>query len=413
MKHKNKTRVFLVLICIILALAAFLTLCRFVLFKDFFDAYLAVPGITLKGDNPMKAEAGTEYEEPGYTGTVQGEDSSQDVVVDRSELDMKKLGTYSVKYTLSNAKGRNTITVTRTVTVEDNTPPVITINGDTKVQKYIGDEYKEYGATVKDNLDGDISNKVKISGTVDMNEAGEYTILYTAQDSSGNKAQAKRTVTVRRVNSGKPVYLTFDDGPSSNTEEILDILKEYDAHATFFIIGQNIPGNENLIKRMVSEGHTLAVHTDCHDYAVIYKSTDAFWSDNEKTRDRIKKITGKTCSLMRFPGGASNTISANYCKGIMTKLTSQTASHGYEYFDWNISSGDAESNLASVDTIYQNVMTGIRYNYDTPVVLMHDAAAKTTTPKALKKILKAAKEEGYSFEALDTATEPVHHNINN
>ncbi len=410
---KHKTKVFTILVCIILALAALLALCRYVIFKDVFEAYLAIPQITLKGDNPMKAEAGTEYEEPGYSGTVNGKDFSQKVVVDRSGLDMKKLGTYSVKYTLSNEKGRNEVTVTRAVTVEDNTPPLIKINGDTKVQKYIGGEYREYGATVKDNLDGDISSKVKISGTVDMDEAGEYTIVYTAQDSSGNKAQAKRTVTVRRVNSGKPVYLTFDDGPSSNTEKILDILKKYDAHATFFILGQNIPGNEKLIKRMASEGHTLAVHTDCHDYASIYKSTDAFWSDNEKTRARIKKITGKTCSLMRFPGGASNTISANYCKGIMSKLTNQTASHGYEYFDWNITSGDAESNLASVDKIYKNVITGIRYNYDTPVVLMHDAAAKTTTPKALEKILKTAQKEGYSFEGLDMTTEPVHHSTNN
>ena len=332
---KSKAKIIVILLIIIGVLTAIACLAKYVIFKDYFTALEAKPSITLKGDNPLEMQAGKEYEEPGYSAEVLGKDFTKNVKVDSSAVNIKELGTYTVSYSVSNEKGMNTITETRVVKVIDTTAPVIKLTDVAEMKKFVGDPYKEPGAKATDNLDGDLTKQIKISGSkVDTSKAGTYEVKYTVTDSNGNKAEAVRKIIVTDVVTN-PVYLTFDDGPSrNNTPVILDALKKYNAHATFFLIGQNIPGNEDLVKRIVDEGHTVAVHTDTHDYAAIYKSAEAFWADNEKCRARIKKVTGKEVDLMRFPGGASNTISANYCKGIMSTLVSQTKAHKYEYFDY-------------------------------------------------------------------------------
>ena len=209
------------------------------------------------------------------------------------------------------------------------------------------------------------------------------------------------------------VYLTFDDGPSPNTAKILDLLGQYDCRAAFFVVGQNIPGNEALLERMVRERHSVGVHCYSHDYAHLYRSEEAFWADNRKARECIKQITGVQPVLLRFPGGASNTVSARYCSGIMSALTARCQAPGYTYFDWNIDAGDAAAAEVPVQQLYENVMAGLHRHHKTPVVLMHDAAAKHTTVAALAKLLPAALSEGYRFAALDESVAPVHHPVSN
>lgn len=400
-----------VLVAISVLLAAFLLLWQFDVFGIFKD-YKAVPVITLNGETKITTEGGEPYEDPGYKAEINGVDATDRVKVEGS-VDNTKTGDYTITYSLTNFKDRNLVSVQRIVTVTDTTPPVITIKGDKKVSLLVGAEYTDAGATAADKVDGDLSKNIKVDSTVNTAEKGKYTVTYSVSDKAGNKAKAVREVVVRKLSSGSVVYLTFDDGPSENTVKILDLLKKYDAHATFFVVGSNIKGNEAILKRMVKEGHTIAVHTYTHDYAAIYKSPKAFWADNEKTRALVKKVTGQTPSVMRFPGGASNTISANYCKGIMSVLTSQTKSHGYEYYDWNISSGDAEGDGVPTKKLYVNIMSGIRENYETPVVLMHDSGAKGTTVQAVALVLKKATAEGYSFEAMDDTVPAVHHGVNN
>lgn len=410
---KNFSKAVIIILAVIAFLgAAFLAVWQFDVF-GFFKDYKAVPAITLLGDKNMTLEGGTAYEEPGYSATISGEDASKSVEVDYSALDITKVGKYDITYTLSNLKGRNTVTAVRTVEIVDTTAPVISLKGEESVRVLVGTEYKDAGATAADKVDGDLSKNIKVQNNVNVNEKGKYTVVYTVADAAGNTATAQREVIVYKRSSGSVVYLTFDDGPSENTAKILDLLKKYNAHATFFVVGQNIYGHEDLIKRIFKEGHTLAVHTYTHDYAKIYKSEKAFWADNEKTRSLVKELTGYECKFMRFPGGASNTISANYSKGIMTALTSQTKAHGYEFFDWNISSGDAERDGVPAKKLYNNIMAGIHENYNTPIVLMHDSSAKTTTVKAVAKVLKVGLSEGYSFEAIDETTPAVHHGVNN
>ena len=400
-----------VLVAVSVLLAAFLLLWQFDVF-GIFKEYKAMPVITLSGDAKMSVEGGEQYIDPGYKAEIDGVDATDRVKVDGS-VDMRKTGEYVITYSLTNFKDRNLVSAQRTVTVVDTAAPVITIKGDKKVRLMVGSEYTDAGATAADKVDGDLSKNIKVDSNVNTAEKGKYTVTYTVSDKAGNKAKAVREVIVSKLSSGSVVYLTFDDGPSENTIKILDLLKKYDAHATFFVAGANIPGNEAIIKRMAKEGHTIAVHTYTHDYAGIYKSPEAFWADNKKTRDLIKKLTGQTPTLMRFPGGASNTVSTAYCPGIMTTLTSQTKSHGYEYFDWNISSGDASGDGLPTKTIYSNIMSGIRQNYETPIVLMHDSGAKVTTVKAVALALKKATAEGYVFDALDDTVPAVHHAVNN
>ena len=408
---KSVTITIAVLIAISMALVSLLLLWRFNAL-GIFKEYKAVPVITLAGNTHMSVEGGEQFTDPGYKAEIDGVDATDRVKVEGS-VDMRKAGEYVITYSLVNFKDRNPVSVHRTVKVVDTTAPVITIKGDKVIRLMVGSEFTDPGATAADKVDGDLSKNIKIDSTVNTAEKGKYTVTYTVSDKAGNKAKAVREVIVIKHSSGSVVYLTFDDGPSANTIKILDLLKKYNAHATFFVIGSNIPGNEAILKRMADEGHTIAVHTYTHNYAAIYASAEAFWADNEKTRDLIKKVTGKTADVMRFPGGSSNTVSANYSRGIMSTLTSQAKSHGYVYFDWNISSKDGSTDGLPTKNIYSNIMSGIRRNYETPVVLMHDSGSKVTTVQAVALVLKNATAEGYSFEAIDDTVEAVHHGVNN
>ena len=259
---------------------------------------------------------------------------------------------------------------------------------------------------VKDNYDK--NPKVDIdTSNIDMSTSGNYKLKVSATDRSGNKATKKVKVVVKPAQ--KVVYLTFDDGPSENTEKILKILKKYNAKATFFVTGSN-QKYDSSIKKAYKQGHTIGLHTYSHDYAKIYASTDAYFSDLQQISDLVKSITGEAPKYIRFPGGASNSISANYSQGIMTKLVDMVHEKGYEYYDWNWSSGDASASSVPTETIIQN---SIGCNYNNVMILFHDSAVKTTTVEALPSIIKHYKSEGYVFRGISEDTPEVHHGVTN
>lgn len=207
------------------------------------------------------------------------------------------------------------------------------------------------------------------------------------------------------TSGNKVCYLTFDDGPSANTLKILDTLKQYGAKATFFVIST---ANFNYVKRICDEGHTVGLHSASHVYSSIYKSTDAYFADLKAISDRVESITGVKSKVIRFPGGSSNLVSASHCKGIMTKLVKQVGEQGYSYFDWNVSSGDAESKTASATKIINNVLSGAQ-NKNSICVLMHDSGAKTTTAQALPQIIEGLTRMGFKFEGLKPESYGYHH----
>ena len=224
--------------------------------------------------------------------------------------------------------------------------------------------------------------------------------------------QAKIANGIPFTNEEKTVYLTFDDGPSANTLEILKILKKYDVKATFFVIDN---GKYNYImKDIVDSGNAIALHSDCHDYSKIYRSSDAFFEDLQSISDIVKQETGVESKIARFPGGASNTISRNHCEGIMTTLVSKTKEKGYYYYDWNVDSQDASGNNVPVSTIVESSTQGIYYKYtDNIIILMHDAAAKTTTVEALPQIIEAYQKAGIKFGVLDESVPTYLQKVNN
>lgn len=196
------------------------------------------------------------------------------------------------------------------------------------------------------------------------------------------------------------VYLTFDDGPSDLTPQVLDLLDKYDAKATFFVVYTDNKTYTSYLKDIVERGHTLALHSYSHDYDKIYKSVDAFLEDFEKVYTWVYEETGVRPTLFRFPGGSTNGKTS-----VVNDIITEMERRGFIYYDWNVSSGDG-SNLTTTENILENVCTNVG-SFDQPVVLMHDGAGKNATLKALPTLLKTLADEGYEFCSLDETLQPI------
>ena len=201
----------------------------------------------------------------------------------------------------------------------------------------------------------------------------------------------------------KVVYLTFDDGPSHNTIRVLDILKQYNVKATFFV---NYKENcDDIYKRIHLEGHAIGNHTYSHDFNSIYQSPAAFFEDYEKLNKYLYSLIGVTPDIMRFPGGSNNSIGGI---GFMSQLSKEMTSRGIQYTDWNSLSGDAETmELVSKEQLALKVET-TAVGETKVIVLMHDASAKNTTPDAVPAIIEYFKAQGYVFASLTKDEFTVH-----
>lgn len=204
----------------------------------------------------------------------------------------------------------------------------------------------------------------------------------------------------------RKVYLTFDDGPSSNTDDILDILAAYDVKATFFVVGKGGEWAEKAYRRIVAEGHTLGMHSYTHEYSTVYASEEAFTEDLNRLRDYLREVTGVECAYYRFPGGSSNRVSDMDMHVLIDCLYEQEIT----YFDWNVSSQDASNPVPDADTILQNCLEGIAKHHGTVVVLMHDAASKGSTVEVLPALIEAVQAmEDTELLPITEDTVPVQH----
>lgn len=228
-----------------------------------------------------------------------------------------------------------------------------------------------------------------------------------ADDRSEFAVQPGRKVGTTEQSDEKVVYLTLDDGPSKNTQAVLDILDKYNAKATFFVTGA-MPEYKDMIKKAYDKGHTIGMHTYSHDYAKVYASVDAYFQDLDQIGQLVKEEIGYVPCFIRFPGGSSNTISASYTKGIMTTLTQKVQARGYQYYDWNGSSGDG-----AVRTTEQLVDQATSFHDNNIILLSHDSETKDTTVEALPKIIEYYQSQGYVFKALDLNSYVAHHGVNN
>lgn len=374
------------------------------------------PEIVLEGGDTIKQSNKIKYQELG----VKAIDNYDGDITESITTEEKKIdeNTLEIIYTVSDSSG-NISVKKRTVNIIDDTPPTITLNGASKIAITIGKEYKEQGAKAIDDKDGDLTKNIQIEGTVDTSKTGTYTITYKVTDKSENVAIKTRTVVVTNEPAkAKPgvdgekgvIYLTFDDGPTTTiTPQILDILKKKNVKATFFILNYSEAG-EQVVKREIEEGHTVAIHGYSHNYNTIYQSVDAYMQNITMLQDRIRNSTGYNATITRFPGGSSNTVS-KYNPGIMTILTKEVVDRGYKYFDWNVSSGDA-GGAKTAEDVYNNVTKNLsksRMN----VVLMHDFNGNTKTLNALEAIIDYGIENGYTFARITENTPMVTHGVNN
>ena len=197
----------------------------------------------------------------------------------------------------------------------------------------------------------------------------------------------------------KWVCLTFDDGPSKTTPEVLAALDAAGVHATFFVVATGY--NEKylpLLTQAAAAGHQIALHSASHEYSDIYRSSAAYWKDIALLKQRIAPyVDAESIRYLRFPGGSTNTVSRRYGgKGLMPQLKTEVEQRGWQWVDWNVCAEDAVGGHPSADTIYRNV---VRETGEQPhcVVLMHDSATTHTTAEALPDIIRWYADNGYTF----------------
>lgn len=201
----------------------------------------------------------------------------------------------------------------------------------------------------------------------------------------------------------KVCYLTFDDGPSKNSEEILDILDRYDAKATFFLIGSEIrEENRGIIERIVEEGHAIGLHSNVHCFDKLYTGVDVCVRDFEAQYELLKEEYGIDTKIFRFPGGSA----CSYMNGQRQSYIQAMHKKGFIGFDWHVSGEDSYGN-PTVWSIQENVFEYID-DYDRPIVLLHDINIADATVEALPGILEKLQNDGYSFATLDEAEEYIY-----
>lgn len=259
------------------------------------------------------------------------------------------------------------------------------IKGLEKENQKLMEEYEELSVrleeSVKEQVDSEVSN-----GKAEAEEAQQPETQEQAQEGV------------------KHVYLTFDDGPSENTGAVLDILKQYDVKATFFVIGKTDPTSIELYKRIVAEGHSLGIHSYSHKYTQIYESMESFQNDVLSLQAHLKEVTGQEVHLYRFPGGSSNKVSKVPIEDCIRFLSE----NGFTYYDWNATNGDATGRDISIEEMVSSVTTELG-KYQNLTVLMHDGAGKQKTVEALPAIIEQVKAQGAQILPITDTTVPVQH----
>ena len=296
------------------------------------------------------------------------------------------------------------------------TDPVIALTGGESFVVNAAFTFEDPGATAKDYLGVDLTDRITVEGAVVPYLVGEYTLTYAVTDDYGRRTEVQRTVSVVPVTlpevidpPPKTIYLTFDDGPSAYTEHLLNILKKYDVKATFFVLGK--ASKKELIKRAYEEGHSIGVHTYTHEYETIYASEEAFFADFLATEEVIKEQTGQYTTLFRFPGGSANTVS-RINPGIITRLAKIMEDMGYRYFDWNLNSGDARTNSPAESGYYNSVLqSSLKKDGSPTFVLQHDT--KYFSVDSLNFFIPWALRNGYTFLPLDMTSPVIHSKIAN
>ena len=196
------------------------------------------------------------------------------------------------------------------------------------------------------------------------------------------------------------IYLTFDDGPSPYTEDLLEILDRYDIKATFFLSPEDTEYDFRMMRLITEKGHAIGIHTYSHVFYKIYSDVESYLEDFAQAYELVYRATGQKCRFYRFPGGSVN--SYNY--RIRSELIDEMSRRGFTYFDWNVDSRDATG--ANTEQIQSNVLNQTP-KVSPAIILMHDGMENTSL--VLGDIIKALKADakGYSFRVITEKVRPL------
>ena len=345
------------------------------------------------------------YREEGYAAldNVDGDLNAQVTVERRGD---------TCVYTVADSAGNERVTV-REIPYSLGCPEITLLGGE-ELELDAAFRFTDPGFTCLDARGNDLSAYVRTEGAVIPYAAGTYELCYYVENALGERAEARRTVTVKPLRNpdsidpeGKVIYLTFDDGPGPYTDRLLDILAQYNVKASFFVTCL-YPEYADCIGRAFREGHSIGVHSACHNYRRIYANEEAFFADFNAVQELILAQTGQYTALCRFPGGSSNTVS-RFNRGVMTRLTKAVRDLGYQYFDWNVSSGDA-GGTSDTEQVVENIINGCS-GRRVSVVLQHDS--KDFSVAAVERVIVWGLTNGYTFAALDETSPAAHHPVAN
>lgn len=242
-----------------------------------------------------------------------------------------------------------------------------------------------------------------LTTTVDAHE-GFHTNSALGQNSSEQisvKNAAAAVTTASHPVNKKTVYLTFDDGPTKLTDQVLSILSKNKIKGTFFVLGEQAERYPEVIRRIYESGHVIGNHTYDHEYKKLYHNFSEFWGQIKQTEEILRTITGSRPELIRAPGGSFGHFDLNYFK-----LLEQG---GYTVFDWDVDTRDSSRKGVPASELIRNVKQSKLK--DQIVVLMHDGSGHEQTVKALPEIIAYYKAHGYEFGTLSSKVKPVHFSV--
>lgn len=285
------------------------------------------------------------------------------------------------------------------------------------IQNYQIKENVEKLETQNTALQGQIntmtSDKEKLSESLSTQKSENEKLQKELEKAKAFAKQSATTTSAKKttnISKGKVAYLTFDDGPSACTPELLNILKQNNVKATFFVSvdGEDTSYKRELMKQIVIEGHTIGVHSWTHKYPYIYKSVDNYNADFTKMYNIIVEATGVKPVFMRFPGGTNNTVSLRYHSGtpIMPTLLTNYLNKGMIPVDWNVGGTDAVTPVPTSTKLVNDVVAGCA-GKQKATILLHDSGAHESSVKAVPEIIKQLKAQGYTFKALTSADEAM------
>lgn len=305
-----------------------------------------------------------------------------------------------------------TATVTETVIETSPEPEIIKpascieLSGGELLDWPCGTPFEDPGFTAYDCNREECSELVVSEGEVVCWKVGEYELHYSFTDKNGDSIQAARTVSVNPVSlpafeaTEQVIYLTFDDGPCAYTEQVLELLDEYNAKATFFVVadeGKYI----HFLEEIIARGHSLGIHCNSHSYEKIYSSVESYIEDFLEAQKVMYEYTGTCATLSRFPGGSRTAKSYLGVKG-RDEICSILDDMGIRYFDWNVQPEDSRYGSAEITfELFKQMVP----KYPVPISLQHDT--RNYSVAALEDMLKWGIENGYEFRGLELSTPPA------